>query len=252
MINIIKIVQIDRIRGDCYNFEGNVVKGIVNLKAIRSKEKQSTRDVILDSLKSTSEQKVDELAVVADVSPVTVRHHLNSLTAEGLVEKESVRRKVGRPYYVYSLTKQGHELFPKRYVSLTNRLLAEMKNQLPPDMIKGLFSAVVSDIIEEHRQQFEGRPFEERLAFLVELLEQEGFLARWEKDGNGRYLLTEYSCPYLSVGSEHQEVCAFDKELMINVLQTPVQQHSCMLNGADCCQFTIQPDMQEQTAVGHA
>lgn len=214
-----------------------------------SKGKQSTRNVILESLKSTSEQKVDELAVVADVSPVTVRHHLNSLKAEGLVEKESVRRKVGRPYYVYSLTNQGHELFPKRYVSLTNRLLSEMKNQLPPDMLSGLFSAVVDNIVDEHRDQFENRPFEERLDFLVELLEQEGFLARWEKDDNGRYLLTEYSCPYLSVGSEHDEVCAFDRELMVNVLQTPVKQHSCMLDGADCCQFTIQT---QETAVNQS
>lgn len=217
------------------------------MKPITSKTKQSTREVILHSLKFASEQKVEELAEVAGISPVTVRHHLNGLQADGLIEVDSVRRKVGRPYYVYSLSETGHELFPQRYVSLTNRLLDEMKSQLPAELVQSLFTAVVDRIVEDHRSDFDSLSFEERLSYLVKLLEQEGFLARWEKGENGRYLLTEYSCPYLSVGNVHEEVCAFDKELMVNVLQTPVEQHSCMLDGADCCQFTMMPS---ETAVG--
>ena len=88
-----------------------------------SNSKMSTRDTILHTIKSSQQVNVEELAEVADVSPVTVRHHLNALQADGLIEAESIRRKVGRPYYVYSLSEKGHELFPKRYVRLTSRLL---------------------------------------------------------------------------------------------------------------------------------
>ncbi len=208
------------------------------MKPLSGKTKLSTREIILHALKSNSDQKVEELAEVADISPVTVRHHLNALLADGLIEAESVRRKVGRPYFVYRLSEKGIELFPTRYVSLTNRLLNEMKNQLPPEIVNTLLNSVVQNIIEEHRDDFENLSFEGRLNYLVKLLEKEGFLANWEKTENG-YMLTEYSCPYLSIGSQHSEICSFDKKLMLNVMQTNIQQHSCMIEGADCCEFSI-------------
>lgn len=208
------------------------------MKTVTSKEKQSTRDTILYTLKKTYEAKVEDLAAAADISPVTVRHHLNGLQADGLIEVRSVRRKVGRPYYVYSLSDQGHELFPKKYFSLANRLLAQLKDQLPPEMLSTLFSGVVERILKEHEGEFEHLPFEKKLDFLIKLLAEEGFLARWEKTQDG-YRLIEYSCPYLSVGHRHEEICTIDKKLMVSVLGTQVNQHSCMLDGDDCCQFTV-------------
>ena len=209
------------------------------MKSGTSKGKQSTRDLILHALKSTSQNTIETLADAADISPITVRHHLNSLQAEGLIDVESVRRKVGRPYYVYSLSEKGHELFPQKYFSLTNRLLEELKDRLPPDVVNEIFISLVERIMEERAGEFEGLPFEERLNYVINLLGTEGFLARWEKTEDGRYQIIEYSCPYISMGQQHSEVCTLDKQLMINVLGTAVEQHSCMLQGDECCQFTV-------------
>jgi predicted ArsR family transcriptional regulator len=203
-----------------------------------SKKKRTTRDVILHSIKQSPQSTVEDLAEVADVSPVTVRHHLNALLAEGAIEAASIRRKVGRPYYVYSLSERGQELFPKRYVRLTSRLLDEIKGRLPEEVISEIFAGVVDTVLSDHRGEFEHLPLEERLDYLVELLSDEGFLSTWERTDNG-YRLVEYSCPYLSIGSAHAEVCNFDTQLMTGVLQLQVQQDSCMLMGAKCCQFTI-------------
>lgn len=200
--------------------------------------KKSTRNVILHSIKLSPQATIEELALAADVSPVTVRHHLNTLQADGLIEVNSVRRKVGRPYYVYSLSEQGQELFPQRYFSLTNRLLDELKARLPETVVNDIFIGVVKSLIQEHKSEFEGLSFEERLNYVIALLAEEGFLARWERTNEG-YQIIEYSCPYISVGQKHQEVCTFDKELMLTVLDVPIQQHSCMLNGDDCCHFSM-------------
>lgn len=208
------------------------------MKPVSSNNKKSTRDIILETIKASHQAKVEELAEVANVSPVTVRHHLNSLQAEGLIEASSVRRKVGRPYYVYGLSEKGEELFPKRYVRLTSRLLEELKAVLPQATVDQVFKGVVENVVSEHRTYFEGLPFERRLDYLVDLLKEEGFLAQWEKTKEG-YVLTEYNCPYYSIGQEHVEICTFDKELILNVLDRPIEQHSCMLEGADCCQFTF-------------
>lgn len=201
-------------------------------------KRQSTREVILHTIKASPQIAVEALAEAADVSPVTVRHHLNGLQAEGLIEAESVRRKVGRPYYVYSISERGQELFPKRYVRLTSRLLSEMKDRLPEDVIAEVFQGVVDSVIDEHRGEFEHLPLEERLNYLVKVLNEEGFLSKWE-EAEGGYKLIEYSCPYFTVGSDHAEICHFDRQLILGILEVPVHQQSCMLKGAACCQFTV-------------
>ncbi len=210
------------------------------MKVVSSNSKKNTRDIILESIKSSHQAKVEELAEAANVSPVTVRHHLNSLQADGLIESSSVRRKVGRPYYVYSLSSAGEELFPKRYVRLTSRLLDELKSTLPAETVEEIFKGVVQNIVAEHQSNLDGLSFEQRLDYLIEILRDEGFMAQWEKREDG-YVLTEHNCPYYLIGQEHIEICTFDKELILNVLDSPIQQHSCMLQGADCCEFTFAP-----------
>lgn len=204
-----------------------------------SNTKLSTRETILHTIKSTRHANVEALAEVANVSPVTVRHHLNALQADGLIESSSIRRKVGRPYYVYNLSEKGQELFPKRYVRLTTRLLDELKTRLPEEVVQDVFESVVLGVVDEHKGEYEHLGFEERLDYLVELLADEGFLASWESTEEG-YMIREYSCPYISVGQEHDEICTIDKELITNVLQVPITQKRCMLQGDECCQFSIQ------------
>ncbi len=209
------------------------------MKFVTGNRKQNnTRDTILAALKARPQATVEGLAEVADVSPVTVRHHLNSLQAEGLLEATSIRRKVGRPHYVYSLSQAGHELFPKKYARLSSRLLDELKHRFSEAVVADLFGNVVQKIVDEHKGEYESLSFEERLDYVIDLLEEEGFLARWEKV-DGQYRLIEYSCPYISVGQAHTEVCTFDRELVTLVLQTELEQHSCMLKGDTCCQFSF-------------
>ena len=208
------------------------------MKIATDNSRISTREIILDAIKQANEATVGDLAQVADVSPVTVRHHLNSLQAEGLLQTRSIRRKVGRPYYIYRLSDKGHELFPQRYLRLSSMLLDELKDRFPEDIVTELFNNVVDRIVDEHRAMFEGLSFEERLNYLVTLLADEGFLATWEVTEDG-YQITEYSCPYYSVGQKHREVCGFDKQLMIAVLDSPISQESCMLHGDTSCQFSL-------------
>lgn len=209
------------------------------MKIVSSNSRLSTREIILDAIKQANEATVDELADAAEVSPVTVRHHLNSLQAEGLLETRSIRRKVGRPYYIYSLSEKGNELFPQRYLRLSNMLLDEIKKQFPEEIVSELFSNVVNRIVKEHSEKLEGMEIEDRLNYLVKMLAEEGFLASWELTEDGNYQITEYSCPYYSVGQKHSEVCGFDRQLMIAVLDTQVTQETCMLSGDAACQFTF-------------
>ncbi len=217
------------------------------VRTVTSKSKQNTKETILYALKSAVQAKVEDLADIANVSPVTVRHHLNTLQAEGLIEVNSIRRKVGRPYYVYSLSETGHELFPHKYVRLTNRLLDEVKSSLPPETVVQLFDGIAQKMLAERKGEFEHLSFNKRLNYLVSMLSEEGFLVRMEQE-NGHFTITEYGCPYQSVSEEHAEICDMDQTLMVTILQTPVEQHSCILNGDECCQFTFSASAVETAA----
>ncbi len=181
---------------------------------------------------------VDQLAEAARVSPVTVRHHLNGLQADGLISAESVRRKVGRPYYVYTVSEAGLELFPKKYFALSNRLLDEVKDRFSAEVVNDLLQSLVQRIIDEHRDQFDSLNFEQRLDYLMHLLAAEGFMADWKRDGE-IYQINEFSCPFISIGQQHAEICSLDRALIEAVMNTTIEQHSCMLDGDECCQFTV-------------
>jgi predicted ArsR family transcriptional regulator len=72
----------------------------------------------------------------------------------------------------------------------------------------------------------------------VELLGEEGFLARWERLGN-ELRLHQYNCPYNYVVHHHPEVCDLDRALIALTLEADVERSSCILSGDLCCTFII-------------
>src|SRR4051812_22477453 len=107
---------------------------------------KSTRDRILQTLLRRPRSTINELAEAVGINPISVRHHLTNLQVEGLVTAEEERHGVGRPRLVYFLTEDGLEKFPTRYLRLTNRLLAQMKEKLPQPMIGELFKEVATQL----------------------------------------------------------------------------------------------------------
>ena len=73
---------------------------------------QSTRQEILGILKEERQATVEDLAQRLELTPMTIRHHLNVLQAQSMVEAARVRRsqRVGRPRLVYTLTESADAL----------------------------------------------------------------------------------------------------------------------------------------------
>lgn len=197
-----------------------------------------TRDIILRTLRSQGDCTVKDLAEAADVSPVSVRHHLSNLQAEGLVSVEEVRHGVGRPHHSFSLTEKALELFPSRYYRLTNRLLLEMKENMPQERVDDLFENVADSMADQFASELQDLPLEERLSRLVELLQEEGFDTELEKKGD-QLLIHELSCPYLHVGQEHPEVCVLDQSLIAKALTLPVERVTWLLEGDLHCTYAV-------------
>jgi predicted ArsR family transcriptional regulator len=201
---------------------------------------QTRRQEILNILKQQGEATVDELATRLELTPVTVRHHLDILRAEGLVEAPSVRRRhgPGRPQYVYTLTPESANLFPQRYDMLANELLEEIKSTMANDEVQRIFEHIAERRLERAPSLNGHQPVDVKMDALVHYLSEKGFIAEWEEE-NGRCLLYASNCPYQNVAAEHPEVCALDDLVLRRMTGTEVECVRRITDGSYSCIYEI-------------
>ncbi len=199
-----------------------------------------TRDLVLRTLLTQPRCTINELADKVGISPISIRHHIASLEAEGLIGSEDERHGVGRPRQLFSLTETGVEQFPTRYVRLTVRLLEHLKETMPEAMVSKLFTQMAQDLANDLAEGKETKnlTMKERLNLVKDLLMREGFSIEWEQHDDG-YQIHEASCPYYYVGQNHPEVCAVDQILISTVLSVPAEKVKCILNGDSNCTYLI-------------
>ncbi len=202
---------------------------------------KSTKDKILQTLLRKPKITINELAEAVGINPISVRHHLTNLQMEGLIAADEERHGVGRPRLVYSLTEDGMERFPTKYLRLTTRLLAQMKETMPGPMVAQLFNQIAEDLASEYSSQVQGMGMEERLELVKEMLAQEGFTVEWEKKG-ADYEIHEISCPYYQIGVAHPEVCTVDQTLISKMLALPANKVQCILDGGTHCTYVVHPE----------
>jgi len=203
---------------------------------------QSTRQEILSILREEKQATVEDLAERLELTPMTIRHHLNVLQAQNLVVASKVRRskKVGRPRLVYTLTEAADDLFPQGYGELARHLVTEVKEIVGQGETEALFRRVAERVAEAAPPPVEGQSFEDRLEQVADFLEEQGFLSRWEKTDTG-FLLTNVNCPYRQVSQHHDEVCILDTTLIKNLLGVEPQRVSSMRAGDAACSFLLVP-----------
>lgn len=200
----------------------------------------STRDKILETILSKQLVTINDLADQVGINPISVRHHIVKLEADGLVASEDKRHGVGRPRRYYFLTEEGMESFPTRYLTLTTRLLEKIKNTLPEDTVNALFTQLGSEMATDASSEVEldALPMEDRLEVLKEYLQNEGFSVSWERK-NDEYHIKELNCPYYQVGQSHPEVCAVDRVMISDFLNVPATRVNCILDGDSHCTYVV-------------
>ena len=205
----------------------------------------STRERVLRTLLLNQRRTINELAEAVDINPISVRHHVNKLEAERLIQSEEERHGVGRPHLVYSLTNKGMEQFPQRYLQLTLRLLQHLKTNLSEKVIGEIFQELAEGIAGELTQDvdLEDLTLHERLQLLQEVLTSEGFMVNLQEEEDNFYII-EASCPYHHVGEDHPEICVVDRELIAHFVSSTPQRIECILDGDKQCKYLIKKTVE--------
>jgi predicted ArsR family transcriptional regulator len=203
---------------------------------------QSTRQRILEILKERNQATVEELGEQLGLTSVTIRHHLDILRGEGLVGPPAVlrRRGPGRPQYAYELTEKAGDYFPKNYHNLADLMFDEIRQRVTQAELEQIMDSVADRMAAQAPSFKRTRKPREILNGAVQFLNDQGYVARWEKTPEGEYLLQTCNCPYERVAQVHSEICKMDAHLVAQLVGVSSQRMSHMASGDDSCVFRIQ------------
>lgn len=183
---------------------------------------------VLRAIQLRGKARVNDVAADLGVSASAVRQHLGQLEASGAVRTDKVRDGVGRPYHVYSITPQGHQLFHNDYGDLARFLLSEVSEMQEADAFHAVLRRVGQRLAESYRDEIQGSNLAERVRSLSGWLERRGVPARVEPIERG-YELYSYGCPYHNVAIEDHAVCEIERQVMARLLWADVERVHCVL-----------------------
>jgi predicted ArsR family transcriptional regulator len=200
---------------------------------------ESTRGQLVTLLRRGG-RTVEELAQELDLTDNGVRVHLATLERDGIVRQRGSKRHGsggGKPAYIYELTPEAEELFPKAYEPVLGQLLDVLEVQLGPQESEALLRSVGRRIAEGHTVPADG--VRGRLEAAVGLLNELGGLAELE-ERDGSFVIRGYSCPLAGVAPDHPEVCQMAETLLTELAGVPVFEHCDRGERPRCC-FEIAP-----------
>jgi len=200
---------------------------------------QPTRRKIILALKQHGGLTASELAEMLEITSMGVRRHLTMLERDRLVRYQLVQRGKGRPSYVYRLSDEAENLFPKNYAALANELLGYLAAQDGQQVIQ-LFDQRAQRRIRQARARLDGKDLAERVAGLAEILHDEGYLADWEQVDENTFFLREHNCAVQNVAEEFRAACGSELTFLKAILpDADVTREHHLLGGDLMCAYRI-------------
>lgn len=194
----------------------------------------TTRERLLESLKSAGAQPVRLLRQKLEISSVAVRQHLSTLERDGLVARRAERRSVGRPEYLYSLTSAAEELFPKGYDRLACDLLHDVRATLGENALQVVLRRRLERQTDDYRRRILGSSATDRLREVARLQDENGFMAE-ARDGE----IVQRNCSICSAAREFPVLCELEQELFETLLEQSLERVEHVLLGDSVCRYRV-------------
>ena len=183
---------------------------------------------------------VGGLASALGVTATAVRQRLDRLMRSGLVERQAVGGRRGRPSHAYSLTEQGRRVGGDNFRDLAFVLWQEIRGVTDPAVRRGLLGRIGAGLAEIDRGTVTGATPLERLGGVADLLRRRQVACGVEPLGDGGLpVLTTYSCPYPDLAEADRGICAAERSMIEELVGGSVRLSECRLDGGSCCRFTV-------------
>lgn len=194
-------------------------------------------DILLE-LKRDQPLTANEFAERFAVSANAVRRHLKELEAEGVIAWTREQRGTGAPTHCYRLTAGGEALFPTQYGEALTDVLAFVAQRSGRDAVRDFFAQRFRAHAERLRVELGQASLEEKVAAVVRLLSQQGFMAAWTVEAD-QVKLAEHNCAVRAAAEQFPEICAAEVDFLREVLQRDLERDTHIPDGCNACQYTI-------------
>ncbi|HEY6471371.1 MAG TPA: ArsR family transcriptional regulator [Acidimicrobiales bacterium] len=202
----------------------------------------TTRRAILNLLKRQGPLDAGTVAKELALTPAAIRLQLSRLEEDGLLtHRDELSEGRGRPRHVFQLTSAAEALYPKRYGDLTTELLGYLGG---PD------ASAVDELFEQRRRRrvagalprTANLPFDEQVAALTAILDEDGYLADAERLADGSWRITEHNCAILTVAHGFSQACSSELAFIREALPgATVQRVAHLMDGAHVCAYVVSP-----------
>ena len=193
---------------------------------------------LLYTLKSRGPQATSALARALGITVVGIRQHLAKLHAEGLVAFDDQAGEIGRPKRFWRLTTKGHGRFPDTHGDLTVNLIGGIRSVFGEEGLDRLIAVRQKSAVEAYRRALEPcSGLEDRIRTVVRLRTEEGYMAEFEAEPDGSFLLIENHCPICAAAKTCQGLCRSELELFRAAFGTEalvMRQEHLLSNGRRC------------------
>ncbi len=202
-------------------------------------ELSPTQRTVLATLKRLGEATAEELATKLDISSSAVRQHLGVLGSAGVVATRQQRGQPGRPASYYQATEKSEPLFCTSDARLSIEILEQVEAE-DPQLVDRIFDRRRRQLVDRARERIEGRPIDECLDIVTELLDEQGYLVDFEKIETGHYQLNLHSCAIWSVATRYRQACNAELAFVSDLLPTAtVDRVTHKRAGAHTCTYDI-------------
>lgn len=201
---------------------------------------QSVGEKLLILLKKHGPMQASEAGEHLGTTGEAARQQFTKLARDGMVEAHSECRGVGRPVQRWHLTALGNKRFPDCHAELTVKILTTIRRELGEDAIGKIITARENEARRDYFDKLQGaKTLEERIIRLVAIRTEEGYMAQWEKEPEGSWLIIENHCPICSAARMCQGFCRAELELFQTVLDANVERVEYLLTGSRRCVYRV-------------
>jgi len=200
----------------------------------------STQRRVLVALKRLGEATTEELAAVLDISSSAVRQHLSALRSAGFITAHQECGHVGRPADRYHATDLAEPLFVTTTDGSLSLQLLEHIEEEDPELVSRVFERRRRRLVEETKDKLEGKPIDERVAVLTELLDDQGYLADSDTLDDTHYRINLHSCALWAVANRYQQACTTELDFIRDLMpDATVERVTHKTEGAHTCAYEI-------------
>ncbi|WP_156176778.1 helix-turn-helix transcriptional regulator [Kiloniella spongiae] len=199
-------------------------------------------------LKARGAMQAIDLAKELSMTAIGMRQHLKRMSMEGMIQKAVVdvsTSGAGRPAVSWELTAESHNTFGDSHALLTKDLIESARAVFGDQGVDQLVSYREQQTLKSYATALsEASSLEDRVQKLVELRDQEGYMASAESDNDGGYLFIENHCPICTAAAICQGFCRAELSVFRSVLgpDVDVERAEYLLEGGRRCSYRIRPN----------